>query len=50
MATGSIASYGFSGAGDLKEAARLVDEASHMDKEHLPPDLLAKVTKLIEGQ
>lgn len=35
-------------AGDLDSAAALVDEASAIDKEHLPPDLLKKVTRLIE--
>jgi Flp pilus assembly protein TadD len=34
--------------GDLTAAAALVDEAAALDKEHLPPDLLQKVTKLIE--
>jgi tetratricopeptide (TPR) repeat protein len=34
--------------GDLDKAAQLVDEASAMDKEHLPPELLGKVTELIE--
>jgi tetratricopeptide (TPR) repeat protein len=35
-------------AGDTAAAAALVDEAAALDKEHLPPDLLKKVTKLIE--
>jgi len=34
--------------GDLEQAAELVDEAAAMDKDHLPPELLGKVTKLIE--
>jgi tetratricopeptide (TPR) repeat protein len=35
-------------AGDLDAASAMVDEAAALDKEHLPPDLLKKVTKLIE--
>lgn len=35
-------------AGDIDAAAALVDEAAALDKEHLPPELLQKVTKLIE--
>jgi tetratricopeptide (TPR) repeat protein len=35
-------------AGDTDAAATLVDEAAALDKEHLPPDLLKKVTQLIE--
>jgi len=35
-------------AGDIDAAAALVDEAAALDRDHLPPDLLQKVTKLIE--
>ncbi|MBW2277876.1 MAG: tetratricopeptide repeat protein [Deltaproteobacteria bacterium] len=35
-------------AGDIDAAAALVDEAAALDKEHLPPDLLKKVTTLIQ--
>lgn len=34
--------------GDRERAAQLVDEASALDREHLPPDLLGKVTGLLE--
>jgi tetratricopeptide (TPR) repeat protein len=35
-------------AGDIDAASAMVDEAAALDKEHLPADLLKKVTKLIE--
>ena len=33
--------------GDLETARSLVDEAAHLDKEHLPQDLLSRVTELL---
>ncbi|MCP4605792.1 MAG: tetratricopeptide repeat protein [Proteobacteria bacterium] len=35
-------------AGDLDRARLLIDEAARLDKEHLPPDLLLKVTDLVK--
>jgi tetratricopeptide (TPR) repeat protein len=40
--------YAVALAGDRDRAAQLVDQAASLDREHLPPDLLGKVTKLIE--
>ncbi len=37
-------------AGDLAGARNLVDEAAAIDKDHLPPELLARVTDLLKGQ
>jgi len=35
--------------GDLVTARELVEEAAELDKEHLPPDLLGKVTDILKA-
>jgi tetratricopeptide (TPR) repeat protein len=39
--------YATAMSGDLEGARRLVDEAAAIDKEHLPPELLGKVTEML---
>ena len=41
--------YAVAVEGDIERAADLVDEAAALDAEHLPPDLLGKVTELVEA-
>jgi tetratricopeptide (TPR) repeat protein len=34
--------------GDMEKATRLVDDATYLDRDHLPQELLTKVTQLLE--